>query len=226
MEKCERAELARLRTENDQLEKKVAQSEAAQEILGKAYELVERMPTSSYEELDVPVSLMSVRRSTRAGFTAKACSDRWGPIPDLGRVTVSCSQRTFYRIARSARLVGDQAETSVQPRKILSQNACCSCSRSRRAVVLGCHRTTWATVSRSIEALHRHRRVLTLSGRLENRISREDRSRRLDIHPGVGNPRRRRHCPRRQRCGDESWPIDDRTRVGSCVRLLFTPTDQ
>lgn len=59
MENRERAELARLRTENDQLKKKVAQSEAVQEILGKAYELLEGMTTSSDEGPDIPVSLMS-----------------------------------------------------------------------------------------------------------------------------------------------------------------------
>ncbi|OZF08903.1 hypothetical protein CH300_03010 [Rhodococcus sp. 15-1154-1] len=56
----ERAELARLRRENDQLKKKVEQSEAVQEILGKAYELLEGMHTSSQDEgTDIPISLMS-----------------------------------------------------------------------------------------------------------------------------------------------------------------------
>lgn len=56
----ERAELARLRRENEQLKKKVEQSEAVQEILGKAYELLEGMHTSSQnDDNDIPVSLMS-----------------------------------------------------------------------------------------------------------------------------------------------------------------------
>ncbi|WP_411721583.1 hypothetical protein, partial [Mycetocola sp.] len=41
MDSRDRAELARLRQENEALKKKVAQSEAAQEILGKAFELLE-----------------------------------------------------------------------------------------------------------------------------------------------------------------------------------------
>ncbi|MDI6627081.1 MAG: hypothetical protein QME72_05120, partial [Rhodococcus sp. (in: high G+C Gram-positive bacteria)] len=54
----ERAELARLRRENEQLKKKVEQSEAVQEILGKAYELLEGMHTSSQnDDNDIPVSL-------------------------------------------------------------------------------------------------------------------------------------------------------------------------
>lgn len=56
----ERAELARLRRENEQLKKKVEQSEAVQEILGKAYELLEGMHTSSQDDSnDIPVSLMN-----------------------------------------------------------------------------------------------------------------------------------------------------------------------
>lgn len=56
----ERAELARLRRENEQLKKKVEQSEAVQEILGKAYELLDGMHTSSQnDDNDIPVSLMS-----------------------------------------------------------------------------------------------------------------------------------------------------------------------
>lgn len=56
----DRAELARLRRENEQLKKKVEQSEAVQEILGKAYELLEGMTTSSQDDTDdIPVSLMS-----------------------------------------------------------------------------------------------------------------------------------------------------------------------
>lgn len=59
MHSRERAELARLRIENEKLKKKVAHSEAVQEILGKAYELLEGMTTSSDEDTTIPVSLMS-----------------------------------------------------------------------------------------------------------------------------------------------------------------------
>lgn len=56
----ERAELARLRRENDALKKKVAQSEAVQEILGKAYELLEGITESSTDTEDqIPPALMS-----------------------------------------------------------------------------------------------------------------------------------------------------------------------
>jgi len=56
----ERAELARLRKENDALKKKVAQSEAVQEILGKAYELLEGITESSTEtDEQIPPALMS-----------------------------------------------------------------------------------------------------------------------------------------------------------------------
>lgn len=60
MESRDRAELARLRMENEALKKKVAQSEAAQQILGKAFELLEGITTSSNEEhLTIPPALMS-----------------------------------------------------------------------------------------------------------------------------------------------------------------------
>lgn len=60
MESRDRAELARLRKENEALKKKVAQSEAAQQILGKAFELLEGIATSSdEEETPIPPSLMS-----------------------------------------------------------------------------------------------------------------------------------------------------------------------
>lgn len=60
MESRDRAELARLRMENEALKKKVAQSEAAQEILGKAFELLEGINTSStQEETAIPPALMS-----------------------------------------------------------------------------------------------------------------------------------------------------------------------
>lgn len=62
----ERAELARLRKENDALKKKVAQSEAVQEILGKAYELLEGITESSTETDDqIPPALMSATEYAR-----------------------------------------------------------------------------------------------------------------------------------------------------------------
>jgi transposase-like protein len=58
----DRAELARLRQENQQLRKKVEQSEAVQEILGKAYELLDGITKSSPPELpQIPISLMSAQ---------------------------------------------------------------------------------------------------------------------------------------------------------------------
>ncbi|KIQ07863.1 hypothetical protein RU01_21845, partial [Rhodococcus sp. MEB064] len=60
------AELARLRKENDALKKKVAQSEAVQEILGKAYELLEGITESSTETDDqIPPALMSATEYAR-----------------------------------------------------------------------------------------------------------------------------------------------------------------
>lgn len=62
----ERAELARLRKENDALKKKVAQGEAVQEILGKAYELLEGITESSTDTQDrIPPALMSAREYAR-----------------------------------------------------------------------------------------------------------------------------------------------------------------
>lgn len=59
-----RAEIARLSMENDRLRKKVAQAEAAQEIMGKAYELLEGITTSSepmpYDK--IPPALMSAEQ--------------------------------------------------------------------------------------------------------------------------------------------------------------------
>ncbi|AEF38861.1 hypothetical protein [Hoyosella subflava] len=56
----ERAELARLRSENDALKKKVAQAEAVQEILGKAYELLHGINESSSDpDEQIPPALMS-----------------------------------------------------------------------------------------------------------------------------------------------------------------------
>ena len=61
MDNRDRAELARLRKENERLKKKVAKSEAAQEILGKAFELLSGITESSNdEEKDtIPPALMS-----------------------------------------------------------------------------------------------------------------------------------------------------------------------
>lgn len=55
----DRAELARLRVENEQLRRKVAQSEAAQEILGKAFELLQGINQSSEPDPQIPPALMS-----------------------------------------------------------------------------------------------------------------------------------------------------------------------
>ncbi|WP_341359183.1 hypothetical protein V5H98_15795 [Georgenia sp. M64] len=56
----DRAELARLRIENEALKSKVARSEAAQEILGKAFELLQGINTGSTEPAtQIPPSLMS-----------------------------------------------------------------------------------------------------------------------------------------------------------------------
>jgi hypothetical protein len=60
MDSRDRAELARLRKENEALKKKVAQSEAAQQILGKAFELLEGITTSSNEEdTSIPPALLT-----------------------------------------------------------------------------------------------------------------------------------------------------------------------
>jgi hypothetical protein len=59
MENRDRAELARLLRENEALKKKVAQSEAAQQILGKAFELLEGITTSSDNPPEIPPMLMS-----------------------------------------------------------------------------------------------------------------------------------------------------------------------
>lgn len=59
MDSRTRAELARLRTENEALRKRVAQAEAAQEILGKAFELLEGITASSDDPPQIPPALMS-----------------------------------------------------------------------------------------------------------------------------------------------------------------------
>lgn len=56
----DRAELARLRVENERLRRQVVQAEAAQNILGKAFELLEGINESSTEpEPQIPPALMS-----------------------------------------------------------------------------------------------------------------------------------------------------------------------
>ena len=58
----DRAELARLRLENQQLRRKVEQSEAVQEILGKAFELLDGITKGSPpQQPQIPISLMSAR---------------------------------------------------------------------------------------------------------------------------------------------------------------------
>lgn len=58
----DRAELAKLRRENERLREKVAQSEAAVEILGKAFELLQGISkTSTDETTEIPPALMSAR---------------------------------------------------------------------------------------------------------------------------------------------------------------------
>lgn len=60
MDSRDRAELVRLRKENEALKKKVAQSEAAQQILGKAFELLEGISESSNaEDTTIPPAVMS-----------------------------------------------------------------------------------------------------------------------------------------------------------------------
>ncbi|WP_187590272.1 hypothetical protein [Gordonia sp. OPL2] len=63
MDARDRAELARLRAENERLKQKVTQAEAAQEILGKAFELLEGI-TASSEMIDdqIPPALMSAEQ--------------------------------------------------------------------------------------------------------------------------------------------------------------------
>ena len=55
----DRAELARLRAENQRLRDKMAQSEAAQEILGNAFELLQGINQSSEPQSQIPPALMS-----------------------------------------------------------------------------------------------------------------------------------------------------------------------
>jgi hypothetical protein len=61
MDSQDRAELARLRAENEALKRKVVQAEAAQEILGKAFELLDGINKSSIEQGQIPPALLSAR---------------------------------------------------------------------------------------------------------------------------------------------------------------------
>ena len=63
MNSRDRAELARLRAENERLKSKVAQAEAAQEVLGKAFELLEGITKGSTDsDEQIPPALMSVEQ--------------------------------------------------------------------------------------------------------------------------------------------------------------------
>ncbi|RUP39384.1 MAG: hypothetical protein EKK60_07225 [Gordonia sp. (in: high G+C Gram-positive bacteria)] len=56
-----RSELVKLRAENERLRKKVAQAEAAQEILGKAFGLLEAVNQSPNEDpIQIPPALMTL----------------------------------------------------------------------------------------------------------------------------------------------------------------------
>jgi len=60
MNSRERAEVAKLRAENERLKEKVVQAEAAQQILGKAFELLQGITERSTEDLtEIPPALMS-----------------------------------------------------------------------------------------------------------------------------------------------------------------------
>jgi len=61
----DRAELARLRQEVTQLRAKVEQSEAVQEILGKAFGLLEGITKTPEPEPQIPVALMSAQEYAR-----------------------------------------------------------------------------------------------------------------------------------------------------------------
>ena len=55
----DRAELARLRLENERLRRKVVQAESAQDILGKAFELLQGINESPDNDPQIPLALMS-----------------------------------------------------------------------------------------------------------------------------------------------------------------------
>lgn len=60
MNSRERAEVAKLRAENERLKEKVVQAEAAQQILGKAFELLQGITERSTEDMtEIPPALMS-----------------------------------------------------------------------------------------------------------------------------------------------------------------------
>ena len=62
----DRAELARLRTENERLKVEVARAQAAQDILGKAFELLKGIDTSSSTPAtEIPPALMSAEEYRR-----------------------------------------------------------------------------------------------------------------------------------------------------------------
>ena len=66
MDSRDRAELARLRAENAALKRKVTQAEAAQDILGKAFELLDGITKSSTApDPQIPPSLMSAEEYAR-----------------------------------------------------------------------------------------------------------------------------------------------------------------
>ena len=63
MNSRDRAELARLRAENERLKSKVAHAEAAQEVLGQAFELLEGITKGSTDsDEQIPPALMSVEQ--------------------------------------------------------------------------------------------------------------------------------------------------------------------
>lgn len=65
MESQDRAELARLRKENEALRRKVAEAEAAQDILGKAFELLQGITGGSEPNPQIPPALMSAEEYAR-----------------------------------------------------------------------------------------------------------------------------------------------------------------
>ncbi|MGV9714344.1 hypothetical protein ACWDTI_27235, partial [Gordonia sp. NPDC003424] len=63
MDSRDRAELARLRAENERLKAKVTAAEAAQEVLGKAFELLEGITKGSTDpQTEIPPALMSAEQ--------------------------------------------------------------------------------------------------------------------------------------------------------------------
>lgn len=63
VEAQDRAKMAKLIAENKRLKRKAAEADAALEIMGKAFELLEGITTSSEDELDqIPQALMSAEQ--------------------------------------------------------------------------------------------------------------------------------------------------------------------